>query len=362
MSPLSVRPKCHIHGPCSSGTFLDVEFDDALCFASDFWPPSALAWINRCQSWPSPHIVDDIVRNGCHFAAIGHKLGNHEENEWRILFSLAEQKLVYTMNHIQFLTYGLLKLILKEVIKERIEESLLCSYHMKTAVFWALQQNSIPHWYPQNFLECFWVCFKLLLKWVYEGVCPNFFIPENNMFLTNIFGESQRKLFLELHGLYEKGIALLLHSQSIRSIIIIGLCNPGLCMYNSEDDEEIVFNLNLFIELRSNNPMFIPTLNSWFEFPKIMETLMNEEPTNYQVLGQCDEHLAEVALNDLQIYVKHGPIHPFLKIYVGRSEEFVSSSRETFPKTALYSYLQSLRQYPLNELENVTLRKIHDIL
>ncbi|XP_062604087.1 uncharacterized protein LOC134265879 [Saccostrea cucullata] len=284
MSPLSVRPKCRIHGPCSSGIFRGVEFDDAYCFASDFWPPVALAWIDRCQSWPSPHVVDDIFRNGCQFVAIEHKLGNHEENEWRISFSLAEQKLVYTMNHCQFLTYGLLKLILKEVIKERIEKSLLCSYHMKTAVFWPIQQSLTPHWYPENFLKCFWVCFKLL-KWVYEGVCPNFLVPENNMFLTNIFGESQRKLFLELYGLYEKGMALLLHSHSIRTMITTGLCIPGLRMYNSEDDEEIVFDLNLFIELRSNNPMFIPTRNSWFEFPKIMETLMNEELTNYQVLA-----------------------------------------------------------------------------
>lgn len=48
---------------------------------------------------------------------------------------------------------------------------------MKTAVFWAIQQNALPHWRPQNLLVGFWVCFKLLIKWVYEGVCPNFFHP-----------------------------------------------------------------------------------------------------------------------------------------------------------------------------------------
>ncbi|XP_061169012.1 uncharacterized protein LOC133178292 [Saccostrea echinata] len=283
------RPDSHVHGPCRSGNFKGIEFDDAYCFASDFWPPSTLAWIDRCHSWPSPHVVDDIVRNGCHFVAIGHKQGNHEENEWRISFSYAERKLVYCMNHCQFLTYGLLKLILKEIIRENIEESLLSSYHLKTAVFWVIQQNLIPDWYPQNLLECFWVCFKRLLKWVYEGVCPNFFIPENNMFLNKIFGKSQRELFLELHGLYEKGIALLQQSHSVRSFTIDFFCNPRQCMsFNQQsEDWEVVFDSDLFREISNNDAIFTQNLNRCLHLLRSMETLINlylKNYTNYQIL------------------------------------------------------------------------------
>ncbi|XP_022340883.2 uncharacterized protein LOC111135259 [Crassostrea virginica] len=155
-----------VHGPCSSGRNGTLEYDHAHCFVSDFWPPSASSWTNRCHSWPPPHVVDDIVGSGCHFVAIGHKLGKHTDNEWRISFSQAEQKLVYAMNHTQLLTYGLLKIFVKEFnhgLSE--EEKLLCSYHMKTAVFWAIQQNALAQWCPQNLLAGFWVCFKLLLKW-----------------------------------------------------------------------------------------------------------------------------------------------------------------------------------------------------
>ncbi|XP_052709338.1 uncharacterized protein LOC128184051 [Crassostrea angulata] len=225
------------HGPCISGLIDGVlENDEAHCFASDFWPPSASTWIDRCHSWPPPHVVNDIIRNGCHFVAIGHKLGNHTDNEWRVSFSRAEYKLAYSMNHTQFLTYGLLKLFLKEIINNglRDEDKLLCSYHIKTAVFWAIQQNTLLQWCPQNFLVGFWVCFKLLLKWVYEGVCPNFFIPENNIFLSSIYGEAQRTLFWRLYRLYEKGLALLLHSPSIRSYIINVLCNPRLTICTDE--------------------------------------------------------------------------------------------------------------------------------
>nr|XP_034333413.1 uncharacterized protein LOC105338230 isoform X2 [Crassostrea gigas] len=231
-----VLPGSSLHGPCGSGSYGELEYDHAHCFVSDFWPPSASSWIGRCHSWPPPHVVNDIIRNGCHFVAIGHKLGNHTDNEWRISFSQAEYKLVCSMNHTQFLTYGLLKLFLKEIINEglRDEDKLLCSYHMKTTVFWAIQQNVLPRWCPQNLLVGFWVCFKLLLKWVYEGVCPNFFILENNMFLSNIYGEAQKTLFTRLYRLYENGLALLLHSPSISSYITNVLCNPRLTICTDE--------------------------------------------------------------------------------------------------------------------------------
>ncbi|XP_078331240.1 uncharacterized protein LOC144625061 [Crassostrea virginica] len=75
------------------------------------------------------------------------------------------------MNHCQFLTHGLLKVFLKEVITQQLDETnkLLWSYHMKTIVFLVIQQNVVPIWRPKNLLASLWVCFKLILKWVYEG-------------------------------------------------------------------------------------------------------------------------------------------------------------------------------------------------
>lgn len=97
---------------------------------------------------------------------------------------------------------------------------------MKTTVFWAIQQNALSFWCPQNLLAGFWICFKLLLKWVYKGVCPNFFIPQNNMFLGKIQGKTQTHLFRRLYDMYKMGIAFLLDSPSIRSSMYDVLCNP----------------------------------------------------------------------------------------------------------------------------------------
>ncbi|XP_048765443.2 uncharacterized protein LOC125673123 [Ostrea edulis] len=283
-----ITPNSTIHGPCASGSEGTFEYDYAHCFACDFWPPSASSWIDRCHTWPQPQVVRDIARSGCHFVAIGHKLGNHESNEWRISFSLAEQKLVYSMNHCQFLTYGLLKLFLKEVINNGLgdNEKLLCSYHMKTAVFWMMQRNTIPKWCPQNILKCFWYCFKLILKWVYDGVCPNFFIPENNMFLSNIHGEAQNRLFVRLFGFYEKGLASLLHSPSLRSCIMNVLYNPRLSICTDEHTlvSEIEFDKEMFSEMYVKNSIPSSDLYLIMKHFNTVEQLTVSPLPQYQVV------------------------------------------------------------------------------
>ena len=275
-----------VHGPCSSGSHCSVEYDKAHCFVSDFWPPPASSWIDRCHSWPPPNVVNDIVRGGCHFVEVGHKFGKHADNEWRISFSQAEQKLVYAMNHTQFLTYGLLKLFLKEFnngLNE--EEKLLCSYHMKTANFWTIQQKTLAHWSPQNLLAGFWVCFKLLLKWVYEGVCPNFFIPENNMFLNKVHGEAQKKLFTQLYGLYEKGITFLLQSPHISPYIMDVLCNPRLSISTDESTliSEIVIDIEILNVIDQKQYLNIRKVHGILEYLHEVKQLISSPLTSCQI-------------------------------------------------------------------------------
>lgn len=84
--------------------------DYSLCIlvASKYWPQTAQPWIARCQlkQWPTQTLLREILFNGCHVMPIGSKLIDDEsELEWRLSFSLAEQKFVYSLNHTQFLCY-----------------------------------------------------------------------------------------------------------------------------------------------------------------------------------------------------------------------------------------------------------------
>lgn len=144
-------PKCLPHGPCL--TFSDTfDLDIAIYIISEFWPPSALSFIKRCQLWLKPELLQEIVRNGCQIVPISHSMGNHEKAEWRVSFSKAEKILVCAMNHYQFLLHGIMEMFLTEVINKSLKENqkLLCSYYMKTALFWTCQINSLPECCPEN--------------------------------------------------------------------------------------------------------------------------------------------------------------------------------------------------------------------
>jgi hypothetical protein len=222
-----------------------LEFDIALCFHSRHLPTIALPWIDRCltRAWPSRSVLQSIINEGIHLVPIANRQTN--DLEWRISFSQAEQKLVYSMNHCQFLCYGLMKIILKEVISDE----LLCSYFMKTILFWRIQEKgSSTPLVPTALLQHVWFCFKSLLQCVYHGYLPNFFIPENNMFVGKVVGAQQISLYQKLETFYEMGVAFLLHSPTLREILIPTLSDPHFIMptgesnLKSEIDIDIAFN------------------------------------------------------------------------------------------------------------------------
>lgn len=213
------------HGPCAAFIFESLQSDCCLCFHSSFWSEFLSNWKARCalHNWPPRQLFADIQRLGCHVVPIESKLvEDNSELEWRLSFSQAEKKLVSFMNRTQFLCYGCLKIFLVDIVNRNTEEPFLCSYFMKTTLLWLIQVGNIT-WCPNGLLDCFWKCFKYLLHCIYQGVMPNFFIPQNNMFagkLANMNGVRARECLLEkLNYFYETGISFMLQSPAFRSII-----------------------------------------------------------------------------------------------------------------------------------------------
>ena len=115
----------------------------------------------------------------------------------------------------QFLCYGLLKIFLKEAIDVHPNvKGMLCSYFLKTALFWEITTTS-NQWNQSTLLSCFWKCFSRLLQWINCSYCPNFFIPQNNMFEGKIEGTNRDKLLQHLRNLYLEGYESLLRCQSL---------------------------------------------------------------------------------------------------------------------------------------------------
>lgn len=182
------------------------------------------------------------------------------------------------MNHTQFLTYGLLKTILKGFINAGLkdENKLLSSYHIKTVVFWAIQHNPLHNWCPQSMLDGFSICYKFLLRCVYEGVCPIFFIPQNNMFLSKINRSAQTELFDRLYEFYDRGITSLFQ---LCSFLWSYLDIPS---HENAIQSEVMFDVLFFDEIE-NNDLHLLNLQNVIEARYLLEQMIFSHRSNYQI-------------------------------------------------------------------------------
>ena len=248
------------HGPCSTAVSGSTEVDYAICFKSDKLPKEAHCFIKRLHraGWPDTSILQKIASGGCHFVAIGAKESQTELMEWRISFSATEKILIHSMNHVQFLCYGLLKIFLKEAIDINTEiKGLLCSYFLKTALFWEISTGHVQ-WCASNFLSCFWSCFQRLLHWINNEYCPNFFIPENNMFAGKVYGAVREQLLLYLVPIYQERYNCLLRCPSIQHVLHAIIQKPHLAtiIETTDESEKCEFEVQLILEVWNSKPNF----------------------------------------------------------------------------------------------------------
>ena len=123
-----------------------------------FWPDAAIEWQTRSRrfSWPSSGDINTIVDFGFHLVPIGHPHSDTNMMEWRISFSVAERTLVWSFNHIQMQLYAVMKVILKEFINPHCSPPcrVLCSYFIKTFLFWEYEENDPSYLCKENLREC----------------------------------------------------------------------------------------------------------------------------------------------------------------------------------------------------------------
>ncbi|XP_052079134.1 uncharacterized protein LOC127717497 [Mytilus californianus] len=214
---LSLFPiELKIHGPCLSD--MNDFFDVAFCLKCDQWIFQAKPWVSRPRTtWPLPGIISKIISCGVLFVPIGCKGSIKEHLEWRISFSLAERLLIYSFSHTQLLCYALLKIVLKEIVEKHIElKGLLCSYFLKTLMFWISEETDQNLWRPDNIIPCFMACLQRLLYCVRYSILSHYFIPDNNFFDLRFSGINKEKLATMLKKLYEQGINCFASSETLQ--------------------------------------------------------------------------------------------------------------------------------------------------
>ncbi|XP_052086501.1 uncharacterized protein LOC127723808 [Mytilus californianus] len=194
-------PDTYLHSPCLSTE--DQAVDIAICLKSTYFLYQAIPWSYRHRNqWPTYNVIDRIFNYGCLLVPIGPKNISDSHLLWRFSFSVAEKQLVHSFNFTQLLCYGLLKLILKSSINTNEDvKDLLCSYFLKTAVFWVSEEMNINTFQLPKLYFCLSLCLNKLMLWVHNCYCPNYFIPEHNMFLGKITTDNNELLLQVLNSI-----------------------------------------------------------------------------------------------------------------------------------------------------------------
>ncbi|VDI37113.1 Hypothetical predicted protein [Mytilus galloprovincialis] len=208
-----------IHGPCIS----TESFDFAWCLKCDKWISQAKQWTIRPRTtWPPLDLISKIISCGVLFVPIGYKGSNNEILQWRMSFSVAEKCLIFAFNHTQLLCYALLKIMIKEIVEKQEDlKSLLCSYFLKTLMFWMLEESDPSIWRPDKIITCFMACLKRLIYCVEYSTLLHYFIPDNNLFYLRFDFDKKDKLISILKNLFEKGTYCFAQSETLFDIFTL---------------------------------------------------------------------------------------------------------------------------------------------
>ena len=187
-----------------------------------FWPNEALEWAQRTRyyEWPSSQKISSIIDFGFHLVPVGSSQSETNFLEWRISFSVAERTLVWSFNHIQMQCYAVMKIVLKEFIKVRCspQNQVLCSYFIKTFIFWKYETTELNFWRADNLRECIKRLLVEFSQCLRQGVLRHYFIPRFNLFSVKLTRAAQTELLQLFDIINQSDISVLKECQTLREI------------------------------------------------------------------------------------------------------------------------------------------------
>ena len=172
----------------------------------------------RNSAFLTASVVEACKSYGCLFVRKEHCQSIDSRLLWRISPSHQERFLMFTFNSVQHKCYVLLKLIKKDIINPALGSEVLTSYHCKTAMLHLIDMTPSQFWRPDNLLFCLITALHCLLLWSKDSNCPNFFIPDENMFRWRISRHLLKRLSDELFRLLSLDFVSLLRSIKSESL------------------------------------------------------------------------------------------------------------------------------------------------
>ena len=192
----------------------DADIDIVLALHSKVLPDCVTDCLarKRNSAFLTASVVEACKSYGCLFVRKEHCQSKDSRLLWRISPSHQERFLMFNFNSVQHKCYVLLKLIKKDIINPALGSEVLTSYHCKTAMLHLIDMTPSQFWRPDNLLFCLITALHCLLLWSMDSNCPNFLIPDENMFRWRTSRHLLKRLSDELFRLISLDFVSLLRS------------------------------------------------------------------------------------------------------------------------------------------------------
>ena len=155
------------------------QVDTAIALKCLTWPKVATSWVSRKResNWPSDN---SCVKEGCCF--VPKSIEDSKTNlEWRVSFVAAESTLKKSLTKMQKACYRIFKGIWRMAFRAPTEKYVQ-SYHVKTIFLWYCEKMESERFSEELIVSRIFDLLHYLRKCLIERNCPEYFIPDSNLF------------------------------------------------------------------------------------------------------------------------------------------------------------------------------------
>ena len=113
-----------------------------------------------------------------------------------------------------------MKIILKEFIKKNctLQNQVLCSYFIKTFLFWKFEMTDAQFWREGNFRECIKYLIAEFAHCLQDGELRHYFIPSFNLFSVKLTREAQSELLQLFDIVTQYDMSILKECKTLRPV------------------------------------------------------------------------------------------------------------------------------------------------
>ncbi|KAK3594556.1 hypothetical protein CHS0354_013318 [Potamilus streckersoni] len=277
-----------------------ISSDYVTCRRCIQWPPLAENWLLRRRpfNWPTCAQLQEMKKYGCFVVPIGHTHSLSRNVEWRLSFTQTERDLVRMFNDTQVKVFVVLKMIKTSFIKPVVGDT-FSTYHCKVCVFWMAERTDPRIWKTENLIMCVLMCLKCLYQWLAAGFCPDYFVPENNLYDRKLYGSTLASVRKLIGAITEKTVLLWLKriclddvGERLKLCIEKGMFVPQTTATEKRNEEKLVREIGILSNVPVTRKQILFSLQTkQTDHYKIMTSLRSMMQSTQHVTARAAEIL-----------------------------------------------------------------------